>query len=109
MRYDAAADRLLCARIISVKLDGKELLGTEFMKACDTDEGWVDCFETEMVNGKRRLKCGPWYEDKSVPKGQGAAIDDTLTAVIPGRMKRDILTKRLTGKVEVTLSPLSNG
>lgn len=99
-RYDAAEDRATTARIASVKLDGKELLGEEFIKACDTDEGWVDIYETEVINGFRCAKMGPWYQvDIRLVMN---ATEDTLAAIVPGRQKRDILMKRLTGKVEVS-------
>lgn len=91
-RYDSQ-DHHTSARITSVKLDGRELLGTEdgFIKACDTDEGWVEVYETEPGSNPRvrRVKCGEWYPDPEKP----------------GAVKRDMLTRRLTGKVEVSLKP----
>lgn len=88
-RYDAAADRETSVRIVRVKLDGKVIFergapDNEFIKACDTDEGWVEAFETEVVDGRRRVKMTPWK-----PVGK--------------RRVRDFVMKRLTGKVEVEL------
>lgn len=89
--YDASKDQALAARIVCVKLDGKPIFrrgaaGNEFIKACDTDEGWVDAYETciDEKNGARRLKMTPWK-----PVGKGRV--------------RDFVMKRLTGKVEVEL------
>lgn len=74
-------------RITSVKLNGVEVLKTLFISAADTDEGWLDIYETETVNGKRCIKMSDWEPD---PKN-------------PGRSKRYPLTKRLHGKVEVVV------
>lgn len=77
------------ARIASVKLDGRELLGTEdgYVRTADTDEGWVEVFETYLDDkGNRHCKMTEWR-----PVGKGRV--------------REFVTKRLTGKVEVSFRP----
>ena len=76
-------------RVVSVKLDGTEVLDCPdrlLIVKANTDEGWLDIYESEMRDGKRHAKCTEWERD---PK--------------TGKLHRDILRKRLTGKVEVTL------
>jgi hypothetical protein len=74
-------------RIKSVKLDGREVMGELFIKTANTDEGWLDVYETEVIDGKRKLKCTPW-----MPVG------------FHRHVREPIVTRR-TGKVEVELGP----
>lgn len=53
-RYDANTEAGRAVR--SVKLDGRELMDVEYVRSCDTDEGWVDIYESEVVNGVRICK-----------------------------------------------------
>jgi hypothetical protein len=89
--------RSYLARITCVKLDGKVLFqrhaigeifdeDNEYIKAADTDEGWVDIYETKVqADGKRHLVMTDWADD---PRR-------------PGKKTRTFIIKRLTGKVEV--------
>ena len=77
-RYDANTEAGRAVR--SVKLDGRELMDVEYVRSCDTDEGWVDIYESEVVNGVRICKMAPGQFEH----------------------ERNLSVKRLTGKVEVT-------
>ncbi len=73
-------------RVKRVKLDGVEVWPGGpglFIKAADTDEGWLDFYETELVGGKRRLKMTPWQVESEQ------------------KQTRTFIITRLHGKVEV--------
>jgi len=102
-------------RITSVKLDGVEVLKTAetdglFIKTADTDEGWVEFYETEVdLDGKRYLKVGPWRdaadaEAKSGLKSFAKDADGEYVQVRPKQVREFIMGRRF-GKVEVMLRP----
>ncbi len=71
-------------RVISVKLDGREMMYELLVKTANTDEGWLDVYEyTVDDKGRKRLKMTDWE-----PVGYF-------------RQVREPIVKRLHGKVEV--------
>lgn len=73
--------------IVSVKLDGREVMYELFIKTANTDEGWLDVYEfTVNEQGQRRLKLSDWK-----PVGFY-------------RQQREPIVTRHLGKVEVTVS-----
>ena len=72
--------------VISVKLDGREVMYELFIKTANTDEGWLDVYETSVdAQGQKRLKMSEWK-----PVGYF-------------RQQREPIVKRLHGKVEVVV------
>ena len=95
------------SRIVRIKLDGHVIFQpgrpdseNTYVKAADTDEGWVDVYETEVVDGKRRLKMGPWY-DAEGRLYANSEVESTLKGFSLPALKRDFVVKRIHGKVEV--------
>jgi hypothetical protein len=76
--------------IESVKLDGREVMHELAIKTADTDEGWLDVYETyKGEDGRRRLKMTEWKER---PRGG---------------FGRDPIITRVYGKVEVVLGRMA--
>lgn len=72
--------------IVSVKLDGREVMYELFIKTANTDEGWLDVYETFVdAQGHKHLKMTDWK-----PVGYF-------------RQQREPIVKRLHGKVEVVM------
>lgn len=83
-------------RITSVKLDGVEVLKEYYINAANTDEGWIEVYETEIgLDGKKHIKMTPWRE------GSFEVTIDGVQCVTKSR--RDFIFRRLHGKVEVVV------